>query len=237
MSAPPPAPTSDMTLNRSPAFARPARFAALALCFVLPAVMAQSPAPGHVKPARKANAPRAVAPKPVEFIIPPANAEQIDAAGRVFYGVYECEFKQTIQILASLKHPSYVDVNVRLSKADYLMKPVLSSTGAIRLEDVRGEMLMVQISSKSMLLNVKAGRREADECITPRQRELVEAARVAKAKAAAAAAAAASAASAAPAAPAASGASGASEPAAEPASAPAASAAPAMTEAPSAPGR
>ena len=35
------------------------------------------------------------------------------------------------------------------------MKPVLSSTGAIRLEDVRGETLMVQIASKSMLLNVK----------------------------------------------------------------------------------
>ena len=257
MSAPSPAPTSDMTLNRSPALARlarparPARFAALALCFVLPAVMAQSPAPPHMKPARKANAPRAVAPKPPEFIIPPANAEQIDAAGRVFYGVYECEFKQTIQILASLKYPSYVDVNVRLSKTDYLMKPVLSSTGAIRLEDVRGEMLMVQISSKSMLLNVKAGRREADECITPRQRELVEAARVAKAKAAAAAAAAsaASAASAAPApsaasaAPAASAASaapaasGASEPTAVPASVPAASAPPAVTEAASAPGR
>ena len=257
MSAPSTVPASDMTLNRSLVFPRPARFAALGLCFVLPAGMAQSPAPGHVKPARKANAPKAVAPKPAEFIIPPANAEQIDAAGRVFYGVYECEFKQTIQILASLKYPSYVDVNVRLSKADYLMKPVLSSTGAIRLEDVRGEMLMVQISSKSMLLNVKAGRREADECITPRQRELVEAARVAKAKAAAAAAAAAaasvasagsaasadSAASAAPvapvasAAPAASRASEASEPAARPASVPAASAVPAMTEAPSAPGR
>ena len=263
MSAPSTVPASDMTLNRSLVFPRPARFAALVLCFVLPAGMAQSPAPGHVKPARKANAPKAVAPKPAEFIIPPANAEQIDAAGRVFYGVYECEFKQTIQILASLKYPSYVDVNVRLSKADYLMKPVLSSTGAIRLEDVRGEMLMVQISSKSMLLNVKAGRREADECITPRQRELVEAARVAKAKAAAAAAAAAaasvasagsagsaasaasadSAASAAPvapvasAAPAASRASEASEPAARPASVPAASAVPAMTEAPSAPGR
>ena len=256
MSAPSTVPASDMTLNRSLVFPRPARFAALGLCFVLPAGMAQSPAPGHVKPARKANAPKAVAPKPTEFIIPPANAEQIDAAGRVFYGVYECEFKQTIQILASLKYPSYVDVNVRLSKADYLMKPVLSSTGAIRLEDVRGEMLMVQISSKSMLLNVKAGRREADECITPRQRELVEAARVAKAKAAAAAAAAAaasvasagsaasadSAASAAPvapvasAAPAASRASEASEPAARPASVPAASAVPAMTEAPSAPG-
>ena len=48
------------------------------------------------------------------------------------------------------------------------MKPVLSSTGAIRLEDVHGETLMVQIASKSMLLNVKTARRIVDECVSAR---------------------------------------------------------------------
>ncbi len=130
---------------------------------------------------------KAAAPKAAEFIIPAASAEQVDAAERVYYGVYDCEFNQTIQIVASAKHPSYVDI--KHGKADYLMKPVLSSTGAIRLEDVRGETLMVQISAKSMLLNVKTARRLVDDCISPKQRELNEAARAAKAAAVAAAAA------------------------------------------------
>ena len=175
-----------MTLNRTPLCALRARLAPLALCFLLPAGMAQTAAPNAPKPARKANAAKAVAPKAAGFTVPPASADQIDAAGQVFYGVYECEFKQTVEIVANLRHPSYVDV--KHGKAEYLMKPVLSSTGAVRLEDVRGATLMVQISSKSMLLNVKTGHREVDDCISPKQRELVEAARAAKVEAAASAA-------------------------------------------------
>ena len=52
---------------------------------------------------------------------------------------------------------------------------------------------MVQIASKSMLLNVKTGHRIVDDCISPKQRELIEAAKAEKAaKAAEAAASAAS---------------------------------------------
>ena len=183
--------------------------AALVLSAVAPATFAQAAPTKKKAPARAAKkTPAKVAAEPA----PPAAAgpEQIDAAERVYYGIYDCEFKQSVNIVASPKFPSYVDV--KHAKAEYLMKPVLSSTGAIRLEDVRGEMLMVQVASKSMLLNVKSGQRVVDECISPKQRELMEAA---KAKAAAATAAAAQspaqapvpAALAAPAAPAASAAS------------------------------
>jgi hypothetical protein len=142
------------------------------------------------KPAAKTAVPKK---KPAPAVLPAADAEQIEASKLVFYGHYECEFKQAIEITADEKHPSYVGVTH--GKASYLMKPVLSSTGAIRLEDVKGETLMVQISNKSMLLNVKAGHRIVDDCITQKQRDLMEAA--AKVKAAEAAEAAASAASAA----------------------------------------
>ena len=71
---------------------------------------------------------------------------------------------------------------MKVAKAEYLMKPVLSSTGAIRLEGVKGDMLMVQIASKSMLMNVKTGQRVVDDCISPRQRELMEAAKREKAE-------------------------------------------------------
>ncbi|HEV7914105.1 MAG TPA: hypothetical protein VGP22_10075, partial [Albitalea sp.] len=97
---------------------------------------------------------------------------------------------QSIHVAIHPLYGGYADV--KHGKATYLMKPVLSSTGAIRLEDVKGETLMVQIAAKSMLMNVKAGRRLVDECVSPQQRELIEAA--ARARAAEAAASAASAA-------------------------------------------
>ncbi|MBC8058314.1 MAG: hypothetical protein H7Y61_17205, partial [Rhizobiales bacterium] len=123
--------------------------AVLALCAALPASAQTAPVKKPVPAKAAKKAPPKVAPEPA----PPAaaTAEQVDAAERVYYGIYDCEFKQVIDIVASPKYPSYVDV--KHGKVDYLMKPVLSSTGAIRLEDVRGETLMVQISSKSMLLN------------------------------------------------------------------------------------
>jgi hypothetical protein len=51
------------------------------------------------------------------------------------------------------------------------MKPVESQTGAIRLEDVKGETLVVQIAAKSMLLNVKTGQRLLDGCVSDKHRE------------------------------------------------------------------
>ncbi len=187
--------------------------AALALCAAAPAAIAQTAPATKAVPAKttpKSAPKKAPAAKKVVEPPPPADAgpEQIDAAERVFYGTYDCEFKQTIDIVASPKFPAYV--SVKHAKAEYLMKPVLSSTGAIRLEDVRGETLMVQIMNKSMLLNVKTAQRIVDDCVSPKQRELIEAARLAKAAEAASAAAS----GAAPAAPA----SAASDAAATPAS-------------------
>ncbi len=141
--------------------------------------------------AAKSSKARRIAPPPKkplpETVVPDANGEQISAAEMVFYGHYECEFNQVVDILPSPKHAHYVDV--KHGKGAWLMRPVLSSTGAIRLEDLLNETLMVQIASKSMLLNVKTGHRIVDACISPKQRELMEAARAAKAADAAAAAA------------------------------------------------
>lgn len=125
--------------------------------------------PGPVKP----GAPLVVVP------VPDASPEQMKAAEMVYMGKYECEFNQTIDVLQSVKYSGYVDL--KSGKSSWLMKPVLSSTGAIRLEDVRGETLMVQIAAKSMLLNVKTGHRIVDDCISAKQRELIEAAKAAKA--------------------------------------------------------
>ena len=171
----------------------PLAVAALLACCLASGVAAAADAAAKpaAKPAAKSGKPasraaRKPAPAPVVLTVADATPEQAKAAEMVYYGVYDCEFQQTVSITQSPKHVSYVDV--KAAKGLWLMKPVLSSTGAIRLEDVRGETLMVQISSKSMLLNVKSAQRIVDECISPKQRELIAEARSAKAAAEAAAA-------------------------------------------------
>lgn len=145
---------------------------------------AKKPA-AHARHAKKAApAKKAVVP---EAPPPEADAAQISAAEKVYYGTYACEFNGVVHIEANAKYPAYVDV--KYDKGLWVMKPVLSSTGAMRLEDIRGETLMVQISSKSMLLDVKTGHRLVDDCVSPKQRELIEAARAAQAAEAASAAA------------------------------------------------
>lgn len=108
-----------------------------------------------------------------------ASPEQMAAAEQAYIGHYDCEFKQSVNIQPNAKHPGYIDVS--FLKQVFTMKPVLSSTGALRLEDVTGRTLMVQIANKSMLLDVNAGRRLVDECIHPTQRAAIEAARSASA--------------------------------------------------------
>ena len=150
--------------------------ALIASAFAVAAVDAAEP----TKPASKAKA----APAPAVFTVPDAQPDQVKAAELVFYGPYECEFQQTVSITQSPKYSAYVDVK-HGAKA-WLMKPVLSSTGAIRLEDVRGETLMVQIASKSMLLNVKSAQRIVDDCVSLKQREMIAEAKATKAAAEAA---------------------------------------------------
>jgi hypothetical protein len=168
---------------------RPVLFAAALLgaaAIALTAAAQTTPAKPAARPAAKTTkAVRKAAPV-AEAPIPDAGPDQVKAAEMVYYGRYDCEFNQNVNIAQSIKYSGYVDV--KDGKSGWLMKPVLSSTGAIRLEDVRGETLMVQIASKSMLLNVKTGHRIVDDCISPKQRELIEAAKAAKAAAAAASA-------------------------------------------------
>jgi hypothetical protein len=79
---------------------------------------------------------------------------------------------------ASLRAAAYV--RLTSGKSTWLKKPLLSTTGAVRLEDVKGQALIVQIATKSMLLNAKTGRRIVDECISPAQRELIAQEKAAK---------------------------------------------------------
>jgi hypothetical protein len=162
--------------------------AAAALTLTAGIAAAQPDPNAGAKPAAaKAKTPAKTAKKPVAKTPPPppplpeADEEQLAAAKRAYLGQYDCEFKQSINIQPNAKHAGYIDVAF---KKDILtMKPVLSSTGALRLEDITGRTLMVQIANKSMLLDVKAGQRLVDDCIHPEQRAAIEAARASSAPA------------------------------------------------------
>ncbi len=111
---------------------------------------------------RRRAAAAAAAPEPV---IAAADAGQLDAAREVMLGDSNCEFGQRINVANSDKHAGYMDLSFK--NRNFLMKPVLSSTGALRLEDVRAETLLIQIGNKTMLMNQKTGQRLVDNCIHP----------------------------------------------------------------------
>ena len=98
-----------------------------------------------------------------------ASPEQLVAQERVLTGAYNCEFGQSIVVKHNEANPGYVDLT--LGKQKWLMKPVLSATGATRLEDVRGQALLVQILTKSMVLDTRTGKRLVDACVHEVQRK------------------------------------------------------------------
>lgn len=104
--------------------------------------------------------------------LPEASHEQIAAAQHVLIGKYECEFKKSVLVDRNDANPGYV--NLTEGRQVWVMKPVVSSTGTIRLEDTRGEALMLQIATKSMLMNVKTGQRMVDGCMHEVQRVAME---------------------------------------------------------------
>ncbi|MBX3606373.1 MAG: hypothetical protein KF788_13925 [Piscinibacter sp.] len=145
--------------------------AAAALCLG-GAHAADKAAPKKAVASKKA----AVAAAPVA--LPAADADQMQAAERTYLGNYQCEFAQTLDVSMNSASPGYVDV--RHQKQVWTMKPVLSSTGALRLEDVKGGTLLLQIANKSMLMDQKAGRRVVDGCVHEKQRASADAVAAAK---------------------------------------------------------
>jgi membrane-bound inhibitor of C-type lysozyme len=147
---------------------------AVALSLGLPAVAqaAADGAPPAKKAALKKPTKKAAAKKPEEAPAAPlsaANEEQKTAAAAAHLGDYACEFNQTVKVAPNNLSPGYIDVAYK--GQTWVMKPVLSSTGALRLEDVKERMLMLQIANKSMLMDTQSGQRVVDGCQHEKQRE------------------------------------------------------------------
>lgn len=114
----------------------------------------------------------AVASRTAEVALTP---DELAIAGRVHVGHIPCELANAVHIQADPKTPGYFQVQVKsVAGANYRMTPVLTSTGAIRLEDTRQGAVWLQLANKSMLMNQKLGKRLADECMSPQQLVVAE---------------------------------------------------------------
>jgi hypothetical protein len=145
--------------------------AAATVVAFIPAAHGQAPAkPAAVKPAAKSPAkkPASKPAAPVEAPLPAANGEQLEAANMALLGDYECEFDQKVSLAPYGKAAGYIEMKQKAQA--WVMKPVLSSTGALRLEDVRGRMLLIQIANKSMVMDTQLGQRVVDGCMHEKQR-------------------------------------------------------------------
>ena len=93
--------------------------------------------------------------------------EELAIAERVEVGRIPCELGVVVNVASETTAPGYFDVWGKNFK--FRMTPVVSSTGAIRLEDPVAGAVWLQLSNKSMLMNHKTGFRLADACMTPLQ--------------------------------------------------------------------
>ena len=92
---------------------------------------------------------------------------ELQIAEKVHVGHLPCELGASVSMTADEKSPGYFNLQGKGYK--YRMKPVATSTGAIRLEDEKAGAVWLQLANKSMLMDQKNGRRLADECAHPDQ--------------------------------------------------------------------
>lgn len=97
----------------------------------------------------------------------PLPADQLSIAEKVHVGHLPCELGASVRMTADERSPGYFNLQGKGYK--YRMRPVTSSTGAIRLEDEKAGAVWLQLANKSMLMDQKKGRRLADECVHPDQ--------------------------------------------------------------------
>ncbi len=97
---------------------------------------------------------------------------ELAIAERVHVGRMPCELGAFVTVTADPATPGHFHVEGKGFR--YHMSPVATSTGTVRLEDVKGGAVWLQIANKSMLMNQRLGQRLADECMSPEQVAMAE---------------------------------------------------------------
>lgn len=107
----------------------------------------------------------AIAPAPT---VAPSGADAA-LAGNVYTGVIPCDLGADVTVAVDEQNAGFF--HVKAGNKSYHMRPVVSRTGATRLEDADAGAMWLQLGNKSMLLDQKLGRRIADGCAAPAQVE------------------------------------------------------------------
>ena len=97
----------------------------------------------------------------------PLTTAQLALVPQVHTGRQACEAGVGVTLTPDSKSAGYFNVN--LKNRSYHMFPVVTTTGAIRLEDKKEGAVWLQMSNKSMMMNHKLGARLADDCINDAQ--------------------------------------------------------------------
>lgn len=126
---------------------------------------------GTVKPvakvARPASKASAVAPAHETLAPVDLSSEQLAIARKVLVGTIQCE----LSVVATMREDERSAGRFLLDMGHhrYVMVPVATSTGAVRLEEAASGAVWLQLANKSMLMNQKLGQRIADDCMNPQQ--------------------------------------------------------------------
>jgi hypothetical protein len=144
-------------------------FLLMALAFALPArgavkEIASKPSPRLARATAKI-APVALSTGPHSATV--LSAEKLAISDKVYLGKIQCELASHVTI--KLDPNSLGRFVLETGQHRFLMEPVVTSTGAVRLEDSAGGAVWLQLANKSMLMNQKLGKRMADECMHPEQ--------------------------------------------------------------------
>ncbi len=125
------------------------------------------------KPAAALAAPVAAA----AVVLPALEPELIAVAEQVHLGQIACEMGQTVVLTPDEKSPGRFYMHHQ--RQTYHLSPVVSKTGALRLEDPSQGAVWIQLANKSMLMNSQLGQRLADECQSPAQAAVAQAMKLA----------------------------------------------------------
>lgn len=104
---------------------------------------------------------------PAQTLTERLSSEELALAPKVYTGDMSCEMGQNVDVVADDQHPGFFRVTT--GKRVYYMHPVVSQTGAVRLEDNRVGAVWLQLGNKSMLLDQSKG--VVDGCAGPVQRD------------------------------------------------------------------
>lgn len=103
---------------------------------------------------------------------PAADKDTLAMAQWVEVGKEPCQDGKVVNISPRGNQTGHF--NLEVDHKTYDMHPVHSTTGAIRLEDNKHELVWLQLSNKSMLMNEKMGKRVADGCMSDKQHAVAQ---------------------------------------------------------------